>query len=604
MDKIRGDVTIRAMKLQNIWTNFLNIAKFKWLVLGISGFLILFFVFFHFYSIAYKDQVFPRVMIGSVNLGGKTQPEVKTIIEELIKKRKSTDLKIISDNQAKTIPIEDIELNYDLDRTVETAFSVGRQGSFLRKFIQRLRSVVASQQTWAVYHYKQEVFDIALAKMADKIDQLPEDVSAQLSDGKVEILEAKDGIEINRKLFRKKLIYQLASIDPGDLQLSVEKIKPLVIMADTNFLQEKTDKLIDQELILKSDDEQFRISSAKIASWLEFVAATDQDGKYLLFPRFNEALISQTIAGIASEIDSDPVDAVLGVSGGKVIALKKSSQGRELNQEKTLEDIRTAIYQGKPEVTLEIKVTEPRVNEAKISEMGLEKLIGKATTNFGNSPENRRHNISQGAKQFNGTLIKPGEEFSFLKTLGDVSEKTGYLPELVIKEDRTEPEVGGGLCQVSTTMFRAALNSGLKITARQNHKYRVSYYEPPVGMDATVYIPSPDLKFKNDTPGYILIQAKISGSSITFEFWGKSDGRKVEMTDPEVYDITEPEGPIYEDDPTLPVGEEKQVEKAHPGSKAKFTYKVTKDGKIINEQEFKSEYVPWRARIKKGTKTE
>ena len=135
--------------------------------------------------------------------------------------------------------------------------------------------------------------------------------------------------------------------------------------------------------------------------------------------------------------------------------------------------------------------------------------------------------------RFNGVLIKPGEEFSFVKILGEVDGEHGYLPELVIKHDKTEPEFGGGICQVSTTTFRAAINSGLEITARRNHAYPVSYYNPQ-GMDATVYVPRPDLRFINNTPGYILIETQIEGTKLIFNFYGTDDGRRVNIIGPKI----------------------------------------------------------------------
>ena len=180
--------------------------------------------------------------------------------------------------------------------------------------------------------------------------------------------------------------------------------------------------------------------------------------------------------------------------------------------------------------------------------MGLKELIGTATTSYAGSPSNRRYNIANGTKYLAGKLFKPGEEFSVVKSLGAVDATTGYLPELVIKENRTTPEYGGGLCQVSTTLFRAALNAGLKITERKNHSYRVSYYEREVGpgLDATIYLPSPDLKFLNDTPGWILIQGTVNNakSEVTFELYGTNDGRRSVVGKPVVYDITNPPDPI------------------------------------------------------------
>jgi vancomycin resistance protein YoaR len=167
------------------------------------------------------------------------------------------------------------------------------------------------------------------------------------------------------------------------------------------------------------------------------------------------------------------------------------------------------------------------------------------------------------------------------------------------------PEFGGGLCQVSSTLFRAAMSAGVKIIERQNHKYRVSYYEPPVGMDATIYDPAPDFKFANNYGTHILIKSKIEKTKITFELYGTKDSRVVEMSEPELYDLVDPGPPVLVESDTLPAGQKKQIEKAHQGASAKFNYKVTKDGKALQERTFVSKYVPWPEKwlIGKGTIT-
>jgi vancomycin resistance protein YoaR len=163
------------------------------------------------------------------------------------------------------------------------------------------------------------------------------------------------------------------------------------------------------------------------------------------------------------------------------------------------------------------------------------------------------------------------------------------------------PDFGGGLCQVSTTLFRAVMNAGLKVTARQNHSYRVSYYEPPVGEDATIFLPGPDFRFLNDTPASILIIGQIQGNSISFDLWGTKDGRSVTITDPIVTNVKDPGDPIYADTDTLPKGTQKQIEKAHQGATAVVTYTVSRDSKVINQQTIRSVYKPWPARFLVGT---
>jgi vancomycin resistance protein YoaR len=180
------------------------------------------------------------------------------------------------------------------------------------------------------------------------------------------------------------------------------------------------------------------------------------------------------------------------------------------------------------------------------------------------------------------------------------------LPELVIKGNRTIPEYGGGLCQIGTTVFRATLASGLPVTARRNHSYRVVYYEP-AGTDATIYDPAPDYKFVNDTGGTVLIQTRIEGDDLIFEFWGKPDGRIANQTKPRIFNITPPPPTKIIETEDLPVGEKKCTEKPHSGADTEFTYTVTYPNGEVKQEVFKSHYIPWQEvcliGVPKGTLT-
>jgi vancomycin resistance protein YoaR len=238
---------------------------------------------------------------------------------------------------------------------------------------------------------------------------------------------------------------------------------------------------------------------------------------------------------------------------------------------------------------------------------GIQELIGRATTPFTGSPRNRVSNIKNGVRFLSGITIQPGEEFSTLGTLGTIDNTTGYLPELVIKGDRTVPEFGGGLCQVSTTLFRTALDAGLPITARRNHSFRVGYYEKDgngnyigPGLDATIYEPNLDLKFRNDTGNSILIVGYVQGTKVTFEMYGTQDGRTSEIDGPYTLTETSAGEPVYIDTDELPVGEVKQVEWPHPGGSAVATYTITYPDGTQESQEFKSWYRRWPAKFLVG----
>ncbi len=249
----------------------------------------------------------------------------------------------------------------------------------------------------------------------------------------------------------------------------------------------------------------------------------------------NTDLLKKSLSTLATRVNRDPVDARLKIENGKVSAFSLSEKGISLDENKSAKAIIDYLKNSSESQMLALPYQEinPKIGENSTDSMGINTLIGEGHSDFRGSSRNRIANIKIATDKFNGVLIKPGEEFSFIDTLGPVDAEHGYLPELVIKQDKTEPDYGGGICQVSTTAFRAAIYSGLEITARQNHAYPVSYYNPQ-GMDATVYIPRPDLKFINNTPGYILIQTKIEGTILTFQFYGTSTGQTIKIIGPTI----------------------------------------------------------------------
>ncbi|EKE25568.1 MAG: VanW family protein [uncultured bacterium] len=257
---------------------------------------------------------------------------------------------------------------------------------------------------------------------------------------------------------------------------------------------------------------------------------------------FNEEAIKSYTEDLARKVNRQPTDAKFKVENGIVGTFEEAKYGISLKVNESIEQLKDSIINEKQEATLAFDKIESSTNYGDINNLGISALLGEGSSDFKGSPSNRVHNIKVATQRYNGVLIKPGEEFSFVKYLGEVDGEHGYLPELVIKKNITEPEFGGGICQVSSTAFRAAIYSGLKITARRNHAYPVSYYAPQ-GMDATIYVPNPDLKFLNNTPGYILIQTKIVGTKLTFSFYGTNDGRETKVDGPRVIE-RQPDGAL------------------------------------------------------------
>lgn len=320
----------------------------------------------------------------------------------------------------------------------------------------------------------------------------------------------------------------------------------------------------------------------------------------------------ETLALMAEHINIAPIEPLFEVNPDtkRVTAFKLGANGRMLNKETAKNIIEQELksqHGTSFAVTLPVDTIAPKASTDDVTELGIVELIGRGESLFTGSIPGRIHNILLAASRTSGVIVAPDQVFSFNETVGDISAATGYKTAYVIKNGRTVLGDGGGVCQVSTTLFRAALNSGLEIVERSPHSYRVGYYELGgygPGLDATVYYPTTDLKIKNNTSHYVLIQAVPleSEQKLVFEIYGKKDGREITIGDVKILSQSPPPPPLYQDDPTLPVGQQKQVDWAAYGAKTSFEYSVVKGKEQLVKKTFISNFQPWQAVYLVGTK--
>lgn len=262
----------------------------------------------------------------------------------------------------------------------------------------------------------------------------------------------------------------------------------------------------------------------------------------LNFEKYNISSIYKYIKSLEADINTDPEDAKMTMKDNHVTDFNPGQVGQTLDVKTSIDSIIAALDQGKASADLSILQTSPLKDLSETNDMGIKELVSVGESDFSTSPNNRIFNIKVGMSKETGVIVKPGEEFSFNKYLGPVDGEHGFLPELVIKKTGTVPEFGGGLCQVSSTVFRAAMNAGLPITARRNHSYAVSYYAPQ-GTDATIYPGVQDLKFINDTSASLLIWPELSNNKLRFYLYGTKDGRQVTFDGPHSFD-RKPDGSL------------------------------------------------------------
>lgn len=321
--------------------------------------------------------------------------------------------------------------------------------------------------------------------------------------------------------------------------------------------------------------------------------------------------IDETLSNLSANIDIPVEDALFQFNDGRVTAFRPSHNGRRLNIDTTKKRFEEAVSSlpYAPSyylvINLPVETVVPTVTTDKVNSFGIKELIGRGYSEFHGSIPGRIHNVELAASRINGVLIAPGETLSFVNTIGDISAATGYQSAYIIKDGRTVLGDGGGVCQVSTTLFRAALDAGLPIPDRHAHAYRVHYYEEAgykAGIDATVFSPSVDLKITNDTPTHILIQTKTDTKnlSLTFELYGTRDGRIAEIYNHVVGGEIPPPPALYQDDPTLAPGVVRQVDFSAWGARASFGYRVKRAGQVLQDTTFTSVYRPWQAVFLKG----
>ncbi|HOE74763.1 MAG: VanW family protein [Patescibacteria group bacterium] len=555
------------------------------------------------YAYAYRNKVLPNVFLGDVTLGGlsynEAQNKISTVAKEAVENKVALRIgEKTLEEEASTLGLE-----YNVETSLQEVWRFGHSGSFGNRVRQKLRALFKRSYFFPDISGDLTKVDSWLEKVALEVDSPVQNANLEIRDKSAYIIEPKNGAEVNKPATKQRILDAFYRFSAPDLVVELETVYPQVTSDDARGLSEKAIALTKERFNLNIERKSFVFYPSVLGKWIKLVNDSEVGPRIT----FDEGKIRTYIeANVAPKVVSAPKDAKFSFADGAIQLLQPSVAGKNLNIEKGARAIAEELQKEEraPLFKLEMESVSAKINEELVKNVGrygIKELIGSATTSFAGSSNSRVHNIKTGAQFINGIVLPPGEEFSTIKHLGSIDGASGYLQELVIKEDRTVPEFGGGLCQVSTTLFRAAMNSGLKITERHNHSYRVSYYEPPVGMDATIYSPKPDLRFVNNTAHHILIQSAVEGRNVTFNFFGTNDGRRVEISDPEIYAVSEPGETIYVDDPAMEPGVEKYLERARAGAKTVFYYKVFNgDGSLKLEQTFRSNYVAWPARIARG----
>ena len=566
-------------------------------IIGLAVFLLIILAGAFAYVAAYSGKVYPNSSIAGVSVAGKNPQEAFTVLSKYVSV--PPEITLNYQDQIFKIKSSDIKLSYDLSASVQNAYEFTRGGDIFNDFEKRIKLFFYPNNFNLVTSFDEDMLKKIVSIIAGQISIDSVDPSVSKVNGSILVNKGSAGKEVNQDKLISAIINNLAQNRKEGITVPVEDVDNTLNDTEAKDYASRAEKFFGKNISLKFEYDSVVLQDSAIFKLLNPKGGYDGEA------------IEDTLKTVAKTFERDPQNPKFVFENGKVTEFEPALDGIKIDTGqfetqliRKLEDLEVS-----EEKSIELNVptnkTPPEITTDKVNNLGINELIGRGTSTYYHSIPGRVHNISLATSRINGTLVKPGDSFSFNTALGDVSAFTGYQQAYIISGGKTILGDGGGVCQVSSTLFRALLNSGLPITERQAHAYRVSYYEQgsSPGLDATVYSPSPDLKFVNDTPGYILIEATADTKnySLVFEIYGTSDGRVASITKPVVTGVVAPPEDLYQDDPSLPSGTIKQIDYKAWGAKVTFNYVVTRDGQEIINKTFLSNYKPWQAVYLRGT---
>ncbi len=556
----------------------------------------------------------PGVTVGNVSVGGKQFDVARAQVAAAYVTPPDTRVNFTIDKTEFSTPSASLGLKYDTDAAMAQALAVGRSARGFDNVIVVVNSLLFGKHLTVGVHADETATSnwISVFASALELKGTPASVSL-ITSGVPSSIVVKPGT-LQRTVDQESLVHVVLTqheLPVKTIVIPVIERQPLSPI-EVNVVKERAVTFVGKSLSFSVDDQQYTLNDKQLIGFLALPTA------------YNTDAVQKLLLGWRQSVTRDPQEPKIVVEGPrdapKVTSFTPPLYGRTIDATGSaqlvtdqLQKIETGTVPavlpqpGDKASPIEIPIArvDPKQKLSDMNSLGINERVGFAESFFHHSIPGRVHNVVLTAQRINYSLIAPGAVFSFNKALGDVSQASGFQQAYIIQAGHTILGDGGGVCQDSTTVFRTVLDAGLPIIERHGHAYRVGYYEQNAlpGLDATVFSPSVDLKFKNDTPGYLLLATYPDAANyhLTMELWGTSDGRKSSITDQKVFDQTPARATIYQDDPTLPVGVTKQVDFAAPGAKASFHYTVTRADKTLIDQTFNTTYSPWAAVYLVGT---
>jgi vancomycin resistance protein YoaR len=573
------------------------------------------------YNVRYFGHIFPGVSVAGVDVSGLTREQASVRLTDSLT-YPNTGKVVLADGDKVWVaaPVQ-MGMVLDAQATAENAYRAGRSSGIFQSLGDQFRAFRSGKDVAPVMILDERTGQSYLKAIAAQADIPVMEATLAIHGSQVDSKPGQIGRLVDVDATLQQVSAQMQTFTDGVVPLVIKEEAPLVI--DASKQAEAARRVLSGPFALtlpspaEGDPGPWTIPPEMLGSMLviKHVDST-AGGEYEL--SVNEQSMEQQLNGIADVVNRAAANARFSFNDDthQLDLLQPAQEGRTVKVAESIAAIDAALNQGNQSVALALAVEQPAVtSDATAASLGITELIHEEASYFYGSSSPRIQNIKAAAARFHGLLIAPGETFSMGNALGDVSLDNGFAEAMIIYGNRTIKGIGGGVCQVSTTLFRAAFFTGFPVVERVPHAYRVSYYEETpsgghdpslAGLDATVYTPLVDLKFTNDTPYWLLMETYVNEGArrITWKFYSTSDGRSV------TWDTTGPQNRVpapeakFEESPDLGKGEMKQVDWAAEGADVYVTRTVMRDGRLLFNDDFSTHYAPWQAICQYGPGTE
>jgi vancomycin resistance protein YoaR len=587
---------------------------------GLLVFALLLFGFWVGYNVYYSGKVYPGVTVAGIDLSGMEPTEAVSHLETSLGFPSQGKILLRDGDKIWLASPSEVGFYLNPQTSVSEAYYYGRSGGPTTRLVNQFEAWYLGISLAPQYIFDEKAALEYLEGVAAQTDIQKVEASLTVEGSDVVVREGRIGRHLDLPATLEDVRAQLQTMRDGEIELAILDDAPVILNVEEQAQLAR--QILSEPLTLKvpkkekNDPGPWTYEPDALAQMITIERVTDPEGDYYQVGLQAESLRS-FLDGIAPQLYRQRENGgfIFNDDTRQLENIQPAVIGRSLNVDGTIEKINQKLLAGSHKVTLDVESIQPEVgDDATAEQLGITELVSSHTSYFYGSSSERIQNITISAEQFHGILVPPGGTFSMGDALGDVTLDNGYAEALIIFGNRTIQGVGGGVCQVSTTLFRTVFFGGFPVEERYPHAYRVGYYElkadggyntSMAGLDATVYTPLVDFKFTNDTSNWLLMETYVNqgARTLTWKFYSTSDGRSVEWNTSGLKNVVEPPDPVYEENAELAKGTVKQVDWAVKGADVTVTRSVSRDGKTIIEDTFSTHYMPWKAVYQYGPGT-